>query len=306
MSLRRRPYADYNYWPSVADMILAAFMVMLILWFTENLRAFSLVADAQRARGEKAPVQAENLELRTALDQLRGEQERLRLELSEVRTLRPAAAEMQRLKSEAARLEAALRRAQDDAKAATRGDNDQPPNIVLGESSQYKFPTGSATLSPRFAELLATRIFPRLKEIVERYPQVDLIEIIGHTDGQPLSGQASNLDRVLQGAVSVGALRAGSNADLGLMRAVAVRLALERAAEAGGLPPRVRFRTYSAAQTAPETEAAGAPPTAIPVSGDEVISPGRPLPAASTRGGADEARRRIEIRFTRLNPNAPR
>ncbi len=217
---------------------------------------------------------------------------------------------MQRLKSENARLDAALRRAQDDARAAAarRGDNDQPPNIVLGESSQYKFPTGSATLSPRFAELLTSRVFPRLKEIVERYPQVDLIEVIGHTDGQPLSGRASNLDRVLEGAVSVGALRAGSNADLGLMRAVAVRLALERAAVAGGLPPRVRFRTYSAAQTAPAEEGAATPPTPLPGNGggDEVVLPGRPLLVAPTRGGADEARRRIEIQFTRLNPNGPR
>ena len=305
MSLRRRPHADYNYWPSVADMILAAFMVMLILWFTENLRAFSLVADARRARGEKAPVLAENAELRTALDQRRGEQERLRLELAEVRTLRPAAAEMQRLNSENARLGAALRRAQNEADAVRRGDNDQPPNIVLAESSQYKFSTGSAALSPQFAASLATIIFPRLQQIVQQYPQVDLIEVIGHTDGQPLSGQASNLDRLLAGGpVSADALHAGSNADLGLMRAVAVRLALERSAANGGLPPRVRFRTYSAAQTAPAEERSG-DETTTNSTGGVVNSTGRITPAP-VRGVADETRRRIEIRFTRLNPQNAR
>ena len=56
--------------------------------------------------------------------------------------------------------------------------------------------------------------------------QVDVIEVIGHTDERALSGGLSNLDRELPAATSgargVGVLQPADNAGLGLARALAV------------------------------------------------------------------------------------
>jgi flagellar motor protein MotB len=213
-------------------MILAAFMVLLILWFTESVRSISLIAAERGHREQSKNSKIEVEGLRRAL----------------------ADAEMQivRLKQ-------------------------KPPIITLDEARNYRFETGSAALSPQFTELLETKVLPQLKDIFNRYP-VNTIEIIGHTDTQPSSGRASNLDTnllpVIGGTQSMTSLLFGSNADLGLMRAVAVRLTLEHLTSNFGLQA-VRFRTYSAAQTA-------AP--------DGPVAP---------HGLSDDRRRRIEIRFTR-------
>ena len=56
--------------------------------------------------------------------------------------------------------------------------------------------------------------------------QVDVIEVIGHTDERPVSGGVSNLDRelpwVMSGGGAVGLLQPADNAGLGLARALAV------------------------------------------------------------------------------------
>ena len=55
---------------------------------------------------------------------------------------------------------------------------------------------------------------------------VDVIEVIGHTDERPVASGLSNLDRrlssVMSGASDVGLLQPADNAGLGLARAVAV------------------------------------------------------------------------------------
>ena len=75
---------------------------------------------------------------------------------------------------------------------------------------------------------------------------IDFIQVIGHTDGEGINLK-SNLDKTLeivaQGKVPVSKLIPGSNADLGLMRALAVVQELQQT----GLQ-NVEFRAYSAAQ----------------------------------------------------------
>ena len=77
--------------------------------------------------------------------------------------------------------------------------------------------------------------------------EIDFIQVIGHTDGQGIT-QAGNLDRqieqVARGEQAVKQLKPGSNADLGLMRALAVVQAIQKTKDLEN----VEFRAYSAGQ----------------------------------------------------------
>lgn len=107
---------------------------------------------------------------------------------------------------------------------AKKGHN-WPPIINLSEAGGYYFATGSAELTPSFATELRTVVVDKLLEIAEAY-DVDVIEVIGHTDEQPVNGRASNLDRALAGVTTgqsaPGSLQWADNAGLGLARALSV------------------------------------------------------------------------------------
>jgi hypothetical protein len=103
--------------------------------------------------------------------------------------------------------------------------HDWPPIINLSEAGGYFFAAGSAELRVDFETALRTVVVNRLLQIAESF-DVDVIEVIGHTDEQPVSSRASNLDRNLA-SVTVGeseasALQWSDNAGLGLARALAV------------------------------------------------------------------------------------
>jgi outer membrane protein OmpA-like peptidoglycan-associated protein len=105
------------------------------------------------------------------------------------------------------------------------GSHDWPPIINLSEAGGYYFATGSAELTPDFAAELRTVVVTRLLQIAASF-DVDVIEVIGHTDEQPVTNHASNLDRslrpVTQGESNPGVLQWADNAGLGLARALAV------------------------------------------------------------------------------------
>jgi outer membrane protein OmpA-like peptidoglycan-associated protein len=100
-----------------------------------------------------------------------------------------------------------------------------PPIINLSEAEGYFFATRSAELRPEFEAVLRTTVVEKLLEIAATF-QVDVIEVIGHTDERALPGGLSNLDRELPAAMagfkSIGALQPADNAGLGLARALAV------------------------------------------------------------------------------------
>jgi outer membrane protein OmpA-like peptidoglycan-associated protein len=153
--------------------------------------------------------------------------------------------------------------------------NDQPPIIVLRETDGYYFSSGSADLSTDFQEKLARVVAPRLQQVLKKY-DCDLIEVIGHTDSQPVVATSkSNLDKELLPTLhgQSNSLLPGSNADLGLMRAWSVILVLREHAAWPG----IHFFGYSAAQT-------------IDVNGN-VTAAGAP--------SIDPSRRRIEVRVRR-------
>jgi len=158
--------------------------------------------------------------------------------------------------------------------ASSRGRKGQwPPFFSLSEAGGYFFDSGKATLRPEFARNLKSQVIPMLARSVEDY-DVDVVEVIGHTDEVPMSGR-SNLDSALIqasiGRVPVGALRSTDNAGLAMARAVAV-VHLLRA------DPQLRRVSI------------------LPLSGAQMIVPVDHV-ADGTAGSDDQRRRRIEIRL---------
>ncbi|KKZ13110.1 MAG: hypothetical protein TE42_01695 [Candidatus Synechococcus spongiarum SP3] len=154
---------------------------------------------------------------------------------------------------------------------------EKPPLISLTETdNSFRFPTGNYGLSQTFINALDVRYTTEIKPTIEAF-DVDVIEVIGHTDGQPSARRTSNLDRrlptvALQGEFT--GFQVGSNAGLGLLRAMAVSRYLQARLEEDQLA--VGIRPYSASSL-------------LDPQGDF-----NPAPTVS-----DPTRRRIEIRFTR-------
>jgi outer membrane protein OmpA-like peptidoglycan-associated protein len=100
-----------------------------------------------------------------------------------------------------------------------------PPIINLSEAAGYYFAVGSADLTADFAWELRTVVVDRLLATAESF-DVDVIEVIGHTDEQAVAPRASNLDRnlpsVTSGQTDAAVLQWSDNAGLGLARALAV------------------------------------------------------------------------------------
>ncbi len=159
--------------------------------------------------------------------------------------------------------------------ALARASNEKPPLLRLTEQESFRFTTGSYALSPEFRRALDQRV-PEIRQTLSKY-RIDSVEVIGHTDGQPSPGR-SNLDLLMPKAGRSPALSgylAGSNTDLGLLRALAVANYLRVRLDPDGMNGLV-FRPYSA--------------------GSLIGADGRYAPA-DARDRAD--RRRIELRFTR-------
>ena len=158
-----------------------------------------------------------------------------------------------------------------DLKKANKRLQSASPIVIDESSGKFKFKSGSAELNPQLKNHISTKITPQINKILQERT-IDFIQIIGHTDGEGIN-QNSNLDKTLeivaQGTQPVSKLSAGSNADLGLMRALAVVQELQNT----GLK-NVEFRAYSAAQ---------------------LYLPSGNLAPVNRK--PDETRRRIEIRF---------
>jgi len=175
----------------------------------------------------------------------------------------------------------------------TKQLHDKPPNIRISEEKQaYRFESGKSVMGPEFIQGLNENEFSRLAgEIVDRQEEgrvkVDTLEIIGHTDGAPV-GRGGNLDQrlpeILAGTRSdLSSLSPGSNNDLGLLRALAVRIQWEFYVETHperDVLEKINVRCYSAGQTIlphPDTK-----------------------PEVAEFRKSDPSARRIEMRLTRL------
>lgn len=154
-----------------------------------------------------------------------------------------------------------------------------PPIITLSEAGGYSFKSGSAELSPKLRDELASKTPGEILEYIRKY-DVDVIEVVGHTDEQPISGRQSNLDRdllsVLKNTADVASLIPADNAGLGLARAVSVVSVLRQS------PLLTRYKL-------------------IPLSGAQLVNTDETL-AISGVPGDDPERRRIEIRLRKSVP----
>ncbi|KSV87364.1 hypothetical protein N181_01825 [Sinorhizobium fredii USDA 205] len=190
----------------------------------------------------------------------------------------PAALEEQK------RLKAALAMALDRAAKAEgelakvpkgRKPHEWPPIITLSEANNNYFRSGSAELTERFASKLKGPIPIQIADNLKNY-DADIIEVIGHTDEQPISRPVSNMDEmstdVVAGKKPISALIPADNSGLGLARAISVANVLRANKALGGV-------------------------TILPLSAAQLVLPGDTL----TRGQAGdvETRRRIEIRIRR-------
>jgi flagellar motor protein MotB len=155
-----------------------------------------------------------------------------------------------------------------------------PPIISLSEANGYYFKTGSAELSPEFHLELTTKTPERIAELVKQY-DVDVIEVVGHTDEQPIGSRPSNLDSglisVLRNGAAVGTLVPADNAGLGLARAVSVVSVLRQSKLLDGYK-------------------------LIPLSGAQLVNTDETLALTGTSGDIRE-RRRIEIRLRKSTPH---
>jgi hypothetical protein len=128
-------------------------------------------------------------------------------------------------------------------------------------------------LTTAFRSTLSTSISDQIAENLAAY-DVDIIEVIGHADEQPMSREGSNLDKTIADVLAdrkpVTAIIPADNAGLGLARAVANIL-------------RADEKLKNA--------------TVIPLSAAQLVLPGDKL--TTGQAGDVESRRRIKIRIRR-------
>jgi outer membrane protein OmpA-like peptidoglycan-associated protein len=163
-------------------------------------------------------------------------------------------------------------------KPEEKSGHNWPPIIRLSEADNYFFELGKAEISPGFRDRLINVVIPRLLELISAY-DVDVIEVIGHTDEVPIAGLRSNLDErlvdALQGRSPVEDLMFSDNAGLAMARASAVARVLM---EDDRLKP-FRILPLSGAQV---------------ITTEERVSEGGPWHETASR-------RRIEIRLRRTS-----
>lgn len=165
-------------------------------------------------------------------------------------------------------------------KKDTRGTT----TLALIEDEGFRFPSGSADLSPAFRFALKTNILPHVRKVAVSCG-CNALTVIGHTDRVPLQPKRSTLDTELIDAFAgrPATLFPGSNVDLGMMRALAIIRYLESAQVQGLLPQKGEpgyikyFIPYSAG--------------AMIRTDFDLERDGRPLP--------EQRRRRIELRLER-------
>jgi len=264
---------DLNVWPSFTDLMANAFMIislfLLLALFKSLFFKYAVEESEQNLSDTERQVRLLQREIATLENEL-GES------TADVSQLNRASAELRQLllnsneqsRSRVNILQSEIKR----LKSA-------PPVVVIQDSGGFQFDSGSAILPNDLKNYITVDLVDRIERISQQR-SLYVVEIIGHTDGQ-INFSKGNLDQqleeVAQGKVPVESLQAGSNADLGLMRALEVVKQLRTVQEQTGRLEGVEFRAYSAAQLQ------------LP-SGD----------FAPANRNPDANRRRIEIRFSPL------
>lgn len=242
---------EFNVWPAFTDLMSNAFMILSLFLLLAIIKSVFIqsVSDANASRSLE--LEQELQQRQAQISGLGGEAIKLQAELQQRGT------RIAQLEGEIARLQS-------------------PPVIVVRDSETRRFGSGSAEVNPGLQQFIAQDLVKQIKTLAKDYPGY-IIEVIGHTDGESNSGSFSNLDQNLEQVIannqSVNVLTPGSNADLGLMRALAVLQQLQNNPELQ--PLGLIFKAYSAAQL-------------YDSNGNYALE----------NQSNDASRRRIEIRFT--------
>ena len=169
-----------------------------------------------------------------------------------------------------------------------RKHRDYPPIISISEASGYSFMSGKDNIEPNFKLALETDLIDRIESQMEKC-KCDAIEIVGHTDGQFISDsmnssiskvpiKKTNLDSQLVHSIYRNEkLIAGSNVDLGMMRAVAVMKLLQKQQTDFGRLNKIKYW--------------------FPRSSGQLILPNNSLTNNNDRYNEVPERRRIEIQL---------
>ena len=285
----KRKVRDYeaveslNVWPSFTDLMANAFMIISLFLLLALFKSLFLRYAAQETEQNLSDTETQVRLLQREIATLENE---LGESTANTRQLRQASAELQRLLLD----NKEKNRSQIDALERSRSQvnslqsevkrlKSAPPVVVIQDSGGYQFESGSASLPNDLKSYITKDLVDRIERISQQR-NLYVVEIIGHTDGQVNFGSGNldqQLEQVAQGKQSVDSLKPGSNADLGLMRALEVVKQLQRVQQETGRLKGVQFRPYSAAQIQ------------LP-SGEFANSDRQP----------DASRRRIEIRFSPL------
>jgi flagellar motor protein MotB len=262
-----------NVWPSFTDLMANAFMIISLFLLLALFKSLFLKYAAEESEQNLSDTERQVRLLQREIATLENE---LGESTADVRQLNRASAELRQLllnSNEQSRSRV------DILQSEIKRLKSAPPVVVIQDSGGFEFDSGSAILPNDLKKYITLDLVDRIEKISQQR-SLYVVEIIGHTDGQ-INFSNGNLDQqleeVAQGKLPVESLKAGSNADLGLMRALEVVKQLQTVQEQTGRLEGVQFRAYSAAQLQ------------LP-SGD--FAPANRNPNAN--------RRRIEIRFSPL------
>ncbi|MEM8718868.1 MAG: flagellar motor protein [Cyanobacteria bacterium P01_G01_bin.39] len=262
-----------NVWPSFTDLMANAFMIISLFLLLALLKSLFLKYTAQETEQNLSDTERQVRLLQREIATLENE---LGESTSSVRQLNKASSDLQQL---LLRSNQQSRSRIDILQSEIQRLKSAPPVVVIQDSGGYQFDSGSASLPENLKDYITVDLVDRIERI-SRQRNLYVVEIIGHTDGQVNFGNG-NLDRQLEevakGKQPINSLKPGSNADLGLMRALEVVKQLQAVQEQTGRLQGVQFRPYSAAQ--------------LQLPNGEFASANR---------NPDANRRRIEIRFSPL------
>jgi len=262
-----------NVWPSFTDLMANAFMIISLFLLLALFKSLFLKYAAQETEQNLSDTERQVRLLQREIATLENE---LGESTSDARQLKKASSELQRLLLDS---NERSRNRVDILESEVERLKSAPPVVVIQDSGGYQFDSGSAKLPNNLRNYITMDLVDRIEKVSQQR-NLYVVEIIGHTDGQVNFG-GGNLDQQLEdvarGKQPVDSLKPGSNADLGLMRALEVVKQLQTVQSQTGRLEGVQFRAYSAAQIQLPT-------------GD--FSPASRQP--------DPSRRRIEIRFSPL------
>ncbi|MGL5941865.1 MAG: flagellar motor protein [Waterburya sp.] len=262
-----------NVWPSFTDLMANAFMIISLFLLLALFKSLFLKYAAEETEQNLSDTERQVRLLQREIATLENE---LGVSTSNVRQLKKASSDLQKLllsSNEQSRSRI------DVLQSEVNRLKSAPPVVVIQDSGEYQFDSGSATLPQELKAYITKDLVERI-ERVSQQRNLYVVEIIGHTDGQVNFGNGNldeQLEEVAQGKQPVNTLQPGSNADLGLMRALEVVKELQAVQAQTPRLEGVQFRAYSAAQLQ------------LP-SGELAIS----------NRQSDANRRRIEIRFSPL------